>query len=182
MRPSSTSPHLLALLALVPLAAAQSPIPIAQQCAIVSSLTKTVTIPTESIDACCTFRQNLTVADNNIYQLAVVCDSKWSAITGLYLGGVEMGSLTGGGMPWSVWSQLPELLNLTVYNNSFTGSVEWPNFLKLPKLRRLDLSNNTLTGTIDITNMRGLTELYLTFNQFSGTIPDISIAQGLQKL
>ncbi|KAJ3196577.1 hypothetical protein HK101_008489, partial [Irineochytrium annulatum] len=180
MRPASTSrrPFSLSTLALliVPSTLAQN-LPIAQQCALVAQLTKVVTIPTD-VNACCTYRHNLTQpADAG--ELAIVCDTNFATITELFFGNLNIGAQFGGAIPWETLSQLRDLDVIRFENNSFTGEVGWSNFSMLPKLATLDLSKNSLTGTVDISNLTRLTNLHLSYNQFSGPMPDISIAQSM---
>lgn len=70
-------------------------------------------------------------------------------------------------------SSLPMLRNLTVVNNSFTGSMSRIGPMK--SLKFLDLSLNKFTGLFPSTlaDSRGLLYVNLSSNEFSGTLPNV---------
>ncbi|KAI5433524.1 hypothetical protein KIW84_020710 [Lathyrus oleraceus] len=70
-------------------------------------------------------------------------------------------------------SSLPMLRNLTVVNNSFTGSMS--RIAPMKSLKFLDLSLNKFTGLFPSTfvESRGLLYVNLSSNEFSGTLPNV---------
>ncbi|CAK8538559.1 unnamed protein product [Lathyrus sativus] len=70
-------------------------------------------------------------------------------------------------------STLPMLRNLTVVNNSFTGSMS--RIAPMRSLKFLDLSLNKFTGSFPSTfvESRGLVYLNFSSNGFSGTLPNV---------
>ncbi|KAJ3143240.1 hypothetical protein HK101_003151 [Irineochytrium annulatum] len=175
LRPSLVLPLLL----LPFLAHAQ--LPILQQCALIASLSPLYAIPTTSVAACCSFRQNIT--NPKPYQLAVVCSNDSADVVSLYLAHASVG--TGAQGQKGVWSALGQLTALTfvdLEDNGLVGEVPWNGFGALIRLQTLILSDNALTGSINLTNLRNLIWLNLTNNKFIGDIPDVSVLPGLQTL
>ena len=81
-------------------------------------------------------------------------------------------------------SQLNQLRELDLYENDFTGTV--PSGLdQLVHLRKLILSKNQFHGTIPDyfnTNFVMLEELWISFNDLTGSIPAFDMAPKIQKL
>ncbi len=68
--------------------------------------------------------------------------------------------------------QLPELLNLVLFNNSLRDSL--PPLSGLTKLRFLDINNNDLDGRLHDFVLPELETMRMADNQFSGEIPNFS--------
>lgn len=108
-----------------------------------------------------------------------------SSLKGLMIGDSNLK----GPLPNDIVSRLPNLENMMLDQNQFTGTIPEQWFLDIkassttsPKLQKLILSNNQLSGTIpsDFNLFRNLTVLSLTTNQFHGTIPESIFAETIE--
>ncbi|KAJ6715612.1 LEUCINE-RICH REPEAT-CONTAINING PROTEIN [Salix viminalis] len=80
-----------------------------------------------------------------------------------------------GGIPPNLFSSNMKLLHVLFDSNQLNGS--FPSTLELVQtLEVIRLDRNSLTGPIlfNFTNLPNLSELYLSNNKFSGSIPDLS--------
>ncbi|KAJ6395006.1 hypothetical protein OIU77_024089 [Salix suchowensis] len=80
-----------------------------------------------------------------------------------------------GGIPPNLFSSNMKLLHVLFDSNQLNGSL--PSTLELVQtLEVIRLDRNSLTGPIlfNFTNLSNLSELYLSNNKFSGSIPDLS--------
>uniref|UniRef100_A0A6N2KBW6 non-specific serine/threonine protein kinase n=1 Tax=Salix viminalis TaxID=40686 RepID=A0A6N2KBW6_SALVM len=80
-----------------------------------------------------------------------------------------------GGIPPNLFSSNMKLLHVLFDSNQLNGSI--PSTLQLVQtLEVIRLDRNSLTGPIvlNFTNLPNLSELYLSNNKFSGSIPDLS--------
>ncbi|GJY13217.1 leucine-rich repeat-containing protein [Tanacetum coccineum] len=78
----------------------------------------------------------------------------------------------------------PSLEYLYLDDNMFSGNVPFESFA-LPSLKRLDLGNNQLSGQIDMQTFRqltNLTDLYLSYNNFSGELELDTLLSSLKNL
>ncbi|KAJ6715609.1 LEUCINE-RICH REPEAT-CONTAINING PROTEIN [Salix viminalis] len=84
-------------------------------------------------------------------------------------------NLLTGGIPPNLFSSNMKLLHVLFDSNQLNGSI--PSTLQLVQtLEVIRLDRNSLTGPIvlNFTNLPNLSELYLSNNKFSGSIPDLS--------
>ncbi|XP_077222432.1 leucine-rich repeat receptor-like serine/threonine-protein kinase RGI4 [Tasmannia lanceolata] len=84
-----------------------------------------------------------------------------------------------GGIPPEL-GQIPALeISLNLSTNSLSGEIPG-QFSGLDKLGSLDLSHNQLTGTVDVlAGLHNLVTLNISFNDFSGELPDTPFFQKL---
>lgn len=69
---------------------------------------------------------------------------------------------------------MPNLLELRLSNNALSGSIAWPADAK--SVRELHLDNNQFSGSMStaLSQLIGLVNLNLSYNQFEGTIPSFA--------